>query len=213
MENKDYTGPVTSDTLWLTSTLGQNPTLTDPLKAPSKLTRSFIPSLFKLSFFSNHITWSPTQEKIFVHALTQYARIWYNYHRIRGKKWQPRSYDAEESETASKPTDGLAQHDFCPGLAAAAYLWTTQGVMGVCCTYLAAVFVRILTMTEVLCSVFLGDVDTGLWGRKQYASLTSLQKRNSTCVLRSWDMCFVAVVIVVTGMMTARRGCYESFPW
>lgn len=27
----------------------------------------------------------------------------------------------------------------------------------------------VLTVTEVLGSVFLGDVDTGLWGRKQYA--------------------------------------------
>lgn len=47
-------------------------------------------------------------------------------------------------ETATKPTDGLAQHDFCPGLAAAAYLGTVQGVIGVCCGYpaAAAAFVR-----------------------------------------------------------------------
>lgn len=65
-----------------------------------------------------------------------------------------------------------------------------------------------LTVTEVLCSVFLGDVDTGLWGRKHYASSTSLLKRNSTCALKSCHMCFV---VVIAAMMTTRRGCYEAF--
>lgn len=41
-------------------------------------------------------------------------------------------------ETATKPTYGLAQRDFCPSLAAAAYHCTVQSVIGVCCGYPAA---------------------------------------------------------------------------
>lgn len=65
----------------------------------------------------------------------------------------------------------------------------------------------ILTVTEVLCSVLLEDVDTGLWGRKQYASLTCLHFRNSAGSLKSLHMCYV----VITAMIITRRSCYEAF--
>lgn len=52
----------------------------------------------------------------------------------------------------------------------------------------------VLTVTEVLCSDFLGDMDTELWGRKHYASSTLLHKRNTICALKSCHMCSVVVV-------------------
>lgn len=129
MENR-YTAPVTHDTLWLASTLGWKSSLIISHRACSKLPSYTIYSNVHL-FQSYHR--STAQEQIFVSALTLYARIWYNYQRTIKI-----DIHKETSETASKPPDGLAQHDFCPGVAAAAYLCTVQRVMGVCCRYPAA---------------------------------------------------------------------------